>query len=193
MRIVNCRYAGGKPPRGSVYIGRAMGGACPLEASPLANPYIPRSRATKKCMHGVVVDDGVVLDRYARRLTSDLVQGFPALGVLRLLREYSRLACWCDERPAVLFGQDEQPPLVPCHGDVIWTVWLALERLGWSIEATDRRDRVITWDVERVVDSRDYDAYHAVWYRLYEEAFGEPMRWAQRIQDHRVLRKGAAA
>lgn len=195
MMLTNCRYhVRNRPPRGCVYIGRAMGGRHRVEGSPLANPYAPRSRGPNKA--AVVVDDELVLEHFARHLTSQVVQGGPELLALGRLREHSTLACWCCDRRAVLVGPTRKTPEIPCHGDVVFSVWSGLDRLGWAVEAVDTRGRVITWDAERPISPlEDLDAYNAVRRRIYEEAFGARLRWGRRNDGEQTLldEKGAAA
>lgn len=182
MKIIDCRYCvRRRPPRGSVYIGRAMG---KLERSPLANPFVPRS-STKSSDTAIVVPDEVVLDRYARHLIRNVAQGFAELRALRDLGKTSRLACWCADRDASLVGAGRPQPDTPCHGDVVFTVWAALERLHWRVDVLDRRPerRRIIWDpaAGRLVDPvEDLDAANAVIGELYKQSFGEPMAWGSR-------------
>lgn len=162
MMLSNCSALRGACPRGAVYIGRATP---KLQASPLANPYIAESRAPERCVNAVKVPDDAVLERYRRRLTCDVVKGFPALVALKRLHASSRVACWCTEREAVLVGAGRPSPAVPCHGDVIFTVWQALEGLGWKVST--------------VSFLTDYSGANKAWAELYELAFGEPMVWGQ--------------
>lgn len=170
MRIVDLHYCVRKrPPAGAMHIGRATKG---LRASVLANPYIPESIAPKPCKHAVALPDDRVLERYGRHLTMNVVkEGFHELGALRELRSSSVLACWCVEREAVLVGRGRKPPEKPCHGDVVYTVWAALERRGWQLQLVDFQ--------------RDLDRANAAWSELYEQAFGEPMRWGSREEQER--------
>lgn len=166
MRLFDCHATGGKVPRGAVYIGRAAPG---LERSPLANPYIAKSRAPQPCLHAVVVPDDAVLERFKRRITLHIVQGFRELDALRQLRRTSTLACWCADRDAGLVVRNGVDAESPCHGDVIFTVWLALERIGWRVEV-----------VNFLVDA---DRANAAWRELYRRAFGEPMQWRGSRED----------
>lgn len=196
MMLTNCRYhVRGRLPGGCFYIGRQMGGRNPMRASPLANPYAPRSRGVNK--NAVVVDDELVLEYFARHLTGQVVRGGAELLALGRLREHTTLACWCCDRRAVLVGPRRKVPETPCHGDVVFSVWSALDRLGWAVEAVDNRERTITWDVERTISPlEDLDAYNAIRRRVYEEAFGAPLRWGRRSdgeQAELLDEQGAAA
>jgi hypothetical protein len=169
MDLVDCREHRGRPPHGAVYIGRAMG---KLEASPLANPYAPKSAAKSKWV--VPVPDDQVLEYFKRRFLQRIVESVytqgtgPEFEALQLLGPGSKLACWCTSRPAIPLGPGAPQVAVPCHGDVIFTVWRALVRLGWDVPFVIRGLRYPFQIFER---SRA---------ALYEECFGEPIRWGTR-------------
>ncbi len=169
MKLLDLHYCvRQRPPRGATYIGRAMQG---LRRAPLANPYIPKSKAPKPCNNAVSVPDDRVLEYFRRRLTLNVVQGFAELGALRELRADSAIGCWCADREAVLVGRGRPVPEHPCHGDVVFTVWLALDRRGWQLSPVDFL--------------HDYDAANAAWRELYEQAFDEPMQWGSREEQER--------
>lgn len=160
MRLVNCSAYGGRRPPGSIYIGRATPF---LPRSPLANPFIAASRVTGECMHAVKVPDESVLERFRRQLTCDIVKHFAVLDALRELGRDVTLACWCVDREAVLVGAGRAQPKTPCHGDVIFTVWTALDMLDW--------------DVPAVCFGTDFAGANRAWAELYRRAFGERMLW----------------
>jgi hypothetical protein len=166
MRLVDCHATAGKLPRGAIYIGRPMPG---LDGSPLANPYIAASCAPKPCTHAVVVPDDAMVERYKRHLTQHVVKGFGELAALRKLQRGSTLACWCVDRDAGLVGSNRPEAETPCHGDVIFTVWTALEQMRWRVEI--------------VSFTADLDRANKAWSDLYQRAFGEPMRWRGSRED----------
>lgn len=172
MQLIDCHSCGGRPPRGAVYIGRATPA---LPRSPLANPYMAKSTAKRNkaaAQWCVVVDDDRVLEFYRRHLTYEVVreQEEPIPGgrfeALRQLAEGATLACWCCTRPAVRLEPGPPRSERLCHGDVVYTVWLALERLGWSVPTRPGKTR--------------HEARDRTWAAFYERAFGEPMRWGAR-------------
>ncbi len=160
MKLIDCR--GRELPEGAVYIGRKMPG---FRRSRLANPFTAKSRAPKRCTGAVVVPDKSVLERYRRHLTSAVIEGFVQLAALRELGRDATLSCWCAEREAVRVGLGHPEPATPCHGDVIFTVWLMLERLDWK--------------VSRVSFQEDYAGASRAWAELYERAFGVPLLWGR--------------
>jgi len=163
VKLIKIEGSARKLPRNAVYIGRAAPGQ---PRSALANPFIAKSRAPKVCHTALIVPDESVLERYRRHLCMRTVEHFAELEALRGLTSRSTLACWCVSRPAKIVGAGHLQPDPACHGDVIFTVWTALERLNW--------------DVPKVDFQRDMDAANAAWSRLYLAAFGEPMTWGGR-------------
>ena len=162
VMLVDCRPTGGPPP-GSTYIGRAMPETRRrrrLEASPLRNPFKPKGGKGD----GIEVRD--VIERYRRHLTWRLAQGEAAPAeALRALTMTSRLACWCASRHAAeLVGEIEYSEGM-CHGDVVYTAWVGLKRIGWSWETVDP-----------CLDLPGFGRAHA---GLYEACFQQPLVWRQ--------------
>jgi hypothetical protein len=185
VKLVDCHEHGNRPPPGSIYIGRRMPG---IEASPLANPYVPKSTAPKPCLWAVTVPDRSVLERYRRRLTQSVVEGAyreqhggPAFVELHRLTSRATLACWCASREAALVGPASPHVEKPCHGDIVATLWRTLEDRGWDMPW-------VIWDqpVIRGVEVRGrallpFEVVDRTRAKLYELAFGEPLTWGSRV------------
>jgi hypothetical protein len=162
VKLIDCRgYPRQHAPAHATYIGRGTRGNL---RSPLANPYVPESAGPN--FHAVAVPDHKVLEYCRRHLTRNVVQGFPELRALKQLTLGSTLACWCADREAGLVGGGRPEAAIPCHGDVVFTVWCALRRRLWRVEVFDF--------------IADPIGANKAWRELYEDAFGEPMRWGTR-------------
>lgn len=179
MRLVDCRMHGGRPPRDAIYIGRKMPG---LKGSPLRNPYVAKSRARRgDHQWALILPDAEILERYKRHLTRRVVDCAEVFEALRGLPPGATLACWCVEREAARVGVGGNEVEICCHGDVVFTLWRALHELDWELPWVTRGPAAIGG--EWVEDARELTPQAAVdrtWARVYELAFGEPMRWGTR-------------
>ena len=148
-------------PRGSTYIGFG---------ADLHEPYWPES-TTKKASSRILISDDRLLERMKRSVSGRVANG-STRAAMRALGRGEVLACpclHCDSREAIIVRPSTKWERPPCHGDVIATVWEAMEAIGWRMDVAE--------------PMQDLAKANAIWGEVYELAFDQVMTWGQRSDE----------
>lgn len=163
--------------RDEFYIGD---GRARQRPSLLRHRWVRKANGRARAGHLVEVT-GDPLEHYARWLIYVIAQAWPPSVVVRCLDEGSTLAGACCTREAVLYGPERPRPAHPCHGDAIFSAWLALDRAGWAVQAVDTRGRSHLWTPDQpTVPGLDLDRHNAIFNELYATCYGTRPKWGGR-------------